>query len=108
MNIWLLHPFAGGPGLGRHWRPFWLADAWGKMGHRALVVSAGFHHLHREPRPPGPQRIHDVDFWFIDTPRYENGSLSRLRNNLSFGPRFRAASAAIAKQFGAPDLMIAS
>jgi glycosyltransferase involved in cell wall biosynthesis len=108
MNIWLLHPFAGGPGLGRHWRPFWLADAWGKMGHRVLVVSAGFHHLHREPRPPGPQRIHDVDFWFLDTPRYGNGSLGRLRNNLSFGPRFRAGSAAIAKQFGAPDLMIAS
>ena len=50
MNIWLLHPFAGGPGLGRHWRPFWLADAWTRMGHRPLVVSAGFHHLHRKPR----------------------------------------------------------
>ena len=47
MNIWLLHPFAGGPGLGRHWRPFWLADAWARMGHQPLVVSAGFHHLHR-------------------------------------------------------------
>lgn len=47
MNIWLLHPFAGGPGLGRHWRPFWLADAWTRMGHRPLVVSAGFHHLHK-------------------------------------------------------------
>ncbi|WP_076858914.1 glycosyltransferase family 4 protein [Bradyrhizobium mercantei] len=108
MNIWLLHPFAGGPGLGRHWRPFWLADAWGKMGHRVVVVSAGFHHLHREPRAPGPSRINGVDFWFLDTPRYGQGSVGRLRNNLSFGPRLREGSAAIAGQFGAPDLVIAS
>jgi glycosyltransferase involved in cell wall biosynthesis len=108
MNIWLVHPFAGGPGLGRHWRPFWLADAWGKMGHRVLVISAGFHHLHREPRAPGPQRIHDVDFWFLDTPRYGSGSLGRLWNNLSFGARLRANSTAIAKLFGKPDLVIAS
>ncbi|WFU18945.1 glycosyltransferase family 4 protein [Bradyrhizobium sp. CB3481] len=108
MNIWLVHPFAGGPDLGRHWRPFWLADAWQRMGHRTLVVSAGFHHLHREPRAPGPQRINGVDFWFLDTPRYGKGSLDRLRNNLSFGPLLRSGSTAIAKQFGAPDLMIAS
>ncbi|MBR1203953.1 MULTISPECIES: glycosyltransferase family 4 protein [unclassified Bradyrhizobium] len=108
MNIWLLHPFAGGPGLGRHWRPFWLADAWKHMGHKPLIVSAGFHHLHREPQALGLQRIHDVDFWFLDTPRYGKGSVGRLRNNLSFGPLFRAASPAISKQFGSPDLVIAS
>lgn len=108
MNIWLLHPFAGGPGLGRHWRPFWLADAWTKMGHRPLVVSAGFHHLHRQPRAPGPQRIGNVDFWFLDTPRYGNASLGRLWNNLSFGVQFRLKAASIAKQFGMPDLVIAS
>ncbi|MGY3444235.1 MULTISPECIES: glycosyltransferase family 4 protein [unclassified Bradyrhizobium] len=108
MNIWLLHPFAGGPGLGRHYRPFWLADAWGKMGHRVVIVSAAFHHLHRQPRVPGPQRINDVDFWFLDTPRYGHGSLGRLRNNLSFAPAFRSAASAIAAQFGEPDLMIAS
>ncbi|WP_050630235.1 glycosyltransferase family 4 protein [Bradyrhizobium viridifuturi] len=108
MNIWLLHPFAGGPGLGRHYRPFWLADAWTKMGHRVVVVSAAFHHLHRQPRAPGPQRINDVDFWFLDAPRYRSGSLGRLRNNLSFGPAVRSAASAIAAQFGKPDLIIAS
>lgn len=78
------------------------------MGHRVLVVSAGFHHLHREPRAPGPQRINEVDFWFLDTPRYGSGSVGRLWNNLSFGPRLRSSSVAIAKQFGAPDIIIAS
>jgi glycosyltransferase involved in cell wall biosynthesis len=107
MNIWLLHPFAGGPGLGRHWRPFWLADAWTKMGHRPLVVSAAFHHLHKEPRAPGRQHIGGVDFWFLETPRYA-GSLGRLWNNVCFGARFRRDATSIAKLFGKPDLIIAS
>jgi glycosyltransferase involved in cell wall biosynthesis len=109
MNIWLLHPFAGGPaGLGRHWRPFWLAAAWARMGHRPLVISARFHHLHQAPQTVGPRRIENVDFWFLETPRYGDGSLGRLRNNLSFGPRFRRDATAIAEQFGKPDLIIAS
>jgi len=109
MNIWLLHPFAGGPaGLGRHWRPFWLADAWTRMGHRPLVVSARFHHLHQEPQTAGPRRIGNVDFWFLETPRYGDGRLGRLWNNLSFGPRFRRDATAIADRFGKPDLIIAS
>jgi glycosyltransferase involved in cell wall biosynthesis len=109
MNIWLLHPFAGGPaGLGRHWRPFWLADAWTRMGHRPVVVTAKFHHLHQEPQTAGPRRIGDVDFWFLETPRYGDGNLGRLWNNLSFGPRFRRDATAIAERFGKPDIIIAS
>jgi glycosyltransferase involved in cell wall biosynthesis len=78
------------------------------MGHRAVVISAGFHHLHRNPRAPGPERIDDVDFWFLKTPRYSTRSLGRLWNNLSFGPRFRLNVASIVRQFGKPDLVIAS
>jgi len=107
MNIWMLHPFAGGPGLGRHWRPFWLADAWQRMGHRPLVISAAFHHLHMEPRRPGFQQIGGVDFWFVETPKY-SGNLGRLWNSLSFGPRFRRDAKSIAETHGRPDLIIAS
>ncbi len=108
MNIWMLHPFAGGPDLGRHWRPFLLAEAWTRMGHRPVVVSAAFHHLHRTPQAAGPKRIGDVDFWFLETPRYSDGNLGRLWNNFSFGPRLRRDATAIAEQFGKPDLVIAS
>jgi glycosyltransferase involved in cell wall biosynthesis len=107
MNIWLLHPFAGGPGLGRHWRPYWLADAWQRMGHRPLVISAAVHHLHREPPSPGLQHIGGVDFWFVETPKY-NGNLGRLWNNFSFGSRFRRDAKSIANACGKPDLIIAS
>jgi glycosyltransferase involved in cell wall biosynthesis len=109
MNIWLLHPYAGGPDLGRHWRPFWLADAWIRMGHRPIVICANFHHLVTgKIRPPGPQRIGDVDFWFVKTPRYNNNSFGRLRNNVSFGFQFSRDAVAISEQFGKPDLIIAS
>jgi glycosyltransferase involved in cell wall biosynthesis len=108
MNIWLVHPFAGGPGLGRHWRPFWLARAWSELGHSALIVSAAFHHLHREQRVPGPQHIDGVDFWFLGTPSYSRNNFGRLRNNLAFGPSLRLNAEAIASRFGRPDLIIAS
>lgn len=107
MNIWMVHPFAGGPGLGPHWRPFWLADAWIKMGHKPLVISAGSHHLRGALRRQGPEKIGGVDFWFVATPSY-GSNLGRLRNNLSFGPRLRRDAAAIEKKFGKPDLVIAS
>lgn len=107
MNIWMVHPFAGGPGLGPHWRPFWLADAWIKMGHKPLVISAGSHHLRGGPQRRGPERIGGVDFWFVATPRY-GSNLGRLRNNLSFGLRLRRDAPAIAKKFGKPDIVIAS
>ena len=108
MNIWLLHPFAGGPHLGRHWRPYWLADAWARMGHRPVVICANLHHLLiGETRRPGPKRIGNVDFWFVETPPYKS-NLGRLRNNVSFGPQFGRDAGAISQQFGKPDLIIAS
>src|SRR6266404_1168602 len=109
MNIWLLHPYADGPGLGRHWRPFWLADAWSRMGHRSIVICPNFHHLMTfDMRPPGPQRIGDVDFWFVKTPAYNNNSFGRLWNHFSFGFQLSRDAAAISEQFGTPDLVIAS
>src|SRR5437016_5877277 len=108
MNIWLLHPFAGGPDLGRHWRPYLLADAWVRMGHKPIVICANFHHLLvGGTRAPGPQRIGEVDFWFVDTPHYA-GNFGRLRNNISFGRQSGRDAAAISRQFGKPDLVIAS
>jgi glycosyltransferase involved in cell wall biosynthesis len=78
------------------------------MGHRPLVVTAKFHHLHQKPQTAGPRRIENVDFWFLETPRYGDGSLGRLWNNLSFGPRFGLNATRISQQFGKPDIIIAS
>lgn len=109
MNIWYVHPTAGGPGLGRHWRPYWLADAWSRMGHRALVVCSSFHHLMQGPaHPSGLTHFAGVDYWFIQAPAYRGNSLSRLRNNAAFARRLAADADKIARSFGRPDLIVAS
>jgi glycosyltransferase involved in cell wall biosynthesis len=109
MNIWLLHPSAGGPGVGRHWRPYWLADEWNRMGHRTLVVGASFHHLMLgDGKPPGHARIAGVDYWFVATPGYRESGLGRLRNAWSFARQFARDADELARRFGAPDLIVAS
>ena len=109
MNIWLLHPSAGGPGVGRHWRPFWLADEWNRMDHRALVVGASFHHLMLgDSRPAGHTRITEVDYWFVSTPSYRGSGLGRLRNAYAFARQFACDADELARRFGAPDLIVAS
>jgi glycosyltransferase involved in cell wall biosynthesis len=109
MNIWILHPSAGGPGAGRHWRPYWLAEAWNRMGHRAIVVCATFHHLMQgEPKAPREARIGDVDYWFVKTPSYRGNGFGRLRNNFAYGRQVASDADALVRKFGGPDLIIAS
>lgn len=109
MNIWILHPSAGGPGVGRHWRPYWLAEAWNRMGHRAVVVCATFHHLMQgEPKAAGQAEVAGVDYWFVKTPGYRGNGLGRLRNNFYYGRQITIDAEAMALNFGAPNLIIAS
>lgn len=109
MNIWYVHPTAGGPGVGRHWRPYWLADAWNRMGHRTLVVCSSFHHLmNGAARSPGAARIEGVDYWFLQAPPYRDNSLGRLRNNAAFARRLAVGADEMAQSFGAPNLVVAS
>lgn len=109
MIIWYVHPTAGGPGVGRHWRPYWLADAWNRMGHRALVICSSFHHLMQRPaHPPGPAHIEGIDYWFVQAPHYQGNGLGRLRNNAAFARRLASDAQKIAHDFGAPDLVVAS
>ena len=109
MNIWILHPSSGGPGVGRHWRPYWLAEAWNRMGHRTIVVCATFHHLMQgEPKMPGEARIGDVDYWYVKAPSYRGNGFGRLRNNFAYGRQVASDADALVRKFGRPDLIIAS
>lgn len=109
MNIWIVHPYAGGPGLGRHRRPYCMAEAFNALGHRAVVVCARHHHLlHATPEASGPARVGDVDYWFVDTPAYRGNGFSRIWNMLSFGPRLAREAAKLSAHAGRPDLVIAS
>jgi len=108
LNIWIVHPTAGGPSIGRHWRPYWLADAWNRMGHDTTVICSNFHHLMQQPRrSPGLHRIEDVDFWFVPTARYNGNGPGRFISMLSFrlGLAHEFKKLLILKP---PDIIIAS
>jgi glycosyltransferase involved in cell wall biosynthesis len=109
MNIWYVQPTAGGPGLGRQWRAYWLAHYWQEAGHQVTVVTASFHHLmDGEPRGEGLQQIGGVRYWFAQVPRYTGNGLGRVLNMLALGPRLRRTAGRIAEAIGPPDVVIAS
>jgi glycosyltransferase involved in cell wall biosynthesis len=108
-RIWYIHPFAGGPGLGRFFRAWSLGRAWREMGVDAQVICPSFHHIfdRLEPRR-GDETIQGVPFRFIRTSSYRTNGFDRLWNmarfcvNLLRDPRLRVPDAE------APDLVIAS
>lgn len=109
MNIWYVHPTAGGPGLGRHWRAYWLAHYWAEAGHQVTVVTAGYHHImDSDGRDEGLHPIGGVRYWFAAVPPYESNGLARLKNMLSFGWRLRRTAKDIVAAVGKPDVVIAS
>lgn len=109
MNIWYVHPYAGGPGVGRYWRPFSFASAWQKSGHKVRVITASYHHL-LEPNSLRKWRsqVRGVDYDFVPTLRYKGNGLARVMSMCLFSlvmipwglyTRFRS---------GRPDLIIYS
>lgn len=109
MNIWYVQPTAGGPGLGRQWRAYWLAHYWQESGHQVTIVTASFHHLmDGEARPEGLQVLGGVHYWFAHVPEYLGNGPGRVRNMLSLGPRLRRTAGDIAQAVGKPDVVIAS
>ena len=108
-RIWYVHPFAGGPGLGRFYRSWSLARAWRKMGVDAQVICPSFHHIFdRLEQRQGDETIEGVPFRFIPASTYRSNGLDRLWNmarfcvNLLRDPRLRVP------EEQAPDLVIAS
>lgn len=108
LNIWIVHPTAGGPSIGRHWRPYWLADAWNRMGHDATVICSNFHHLMQQPqRSAGLHRIEGVDFWLVPTTRYKGNGPGRFLSMISFRLGLAREIKKLLKS-RPPDLIIAS
>jgi glycosyltransferase involved in cell wall biosynthesis len=84
--IWYIFPAIGGPGLGRYWRAYHLAQAWQNAGARPIVIGPGYHHYFQRNTPlSGTHRIGGVTYHFIPTKPYGRQTLDRLRAILSFG-----------------------
>lgn len=85
MNVWYVHPYAGGPGIGRYWRPFYFSYYWNRSGHRSTVLSASYHHL----MEPDEQRrrgttVDGVNYAYVPTLAYHGNGLGRMFSMLLF------------------------
>jgi len=107
-NIWYVHPYAGGPGIGRYSRPFFLSRHWLATGAQATVFTASNHHLLDEPQQAGAKVVEGVPYEFVKVGAYTGNGLGRLRNMAEFSWRFARQATAYAEQYGKPDAIIAS
>jgi glycosyltransferase involved in cell wall biosynthesis len=108
-RIWYIHPFAGGPGLGRFFRAWSLGRAWREMGVDAQVVCPSFHHIFdRLELRTGDETIQGVPFRFIPTSMYRSNGLDRLWNMARFCVNVLRDPRLQVPEDEAPDLVIAS
>ncbi|MEF9898239.1 MAG: glycosyltransferase family 4 protein [Pseudomonas sp.] len=85
MNVWYIHPYAGGPGVGRYWRPYYFSKFWNKAGHTSVVISAAYHHL-LEPDEvrKGTLEIKGVRYAYVPTLKYQGNGMGRMMSMLMF------------------------
>lgn len=107
-NIWYVHPYAGGPGIGRYSRPYFLARQWIQAGASATVFTSAFHHLLDTPQSSGGHEVAGVPYEFIDCRPYAGNGFGRLFNMAEFSAKFKLRARRHAQKYGRPDMVIAS
>lgn len=108
-TIWYVHPYAGGPDVGRYNRPFELARAWQAEGVNPVVITSSFHHLLDEPgKHRGACEIEGVPYEFLRTPAYEGNGIGRLVNMAAFAAALSVRADRLARRYGRPDMVVAS
>lgn len=107
-RIWYVHPYAGGPGIGRYTRPFALAKNWVRLGHEALIITAAFHHLLDAQREAGRERVGGVDYEFLPANRYEGNGFGRLASFFLFPIVLLCHARRLLRSHGRPSIIICS
>lgn len=106
--IWYVHHYAGGPGIGRYSRPYYLSQTAQAQGEKFVVIAASNHHLLDNIKKPGFYDNNGVPYYFIDTPHYVGNGFDRLKNMLSFTYGLIKRRKEIENIEGAPDIIICS
>ncbi|MBE7366261.1 glycosyltransferase family 4 protein [Ramlibacter pallidus] len=107
-SIWYIHPYAGGPGIGRYDRPFHLAREWAARGQPSVILTAANHHLLDVPRPAGCESVQGVPYEFLPTPRYRGNGLGRIANMAAFSFQLVRHADRLARDHGRPSLVVTS
>lgn len=107
-NIWYVHPYAGGPGVGRYSRPYYLAKQWLQAQARCTVFTPSFHHLLDAPQGVGTRDIAGVPYEFVPARPYQGNGAGRLLHMAAFSLKMRLHANKYARLHGRPDLIVAS
>ena len=107
MNILYLNHYAGSPGLGMEYRPYYLAREWVRTGHRVQIVAADFSHVRTRQPAAGDALIDGIAYRWLPTPRYQGNGLGRVWNIWRYLSQLWAQSRRLVAEFQ-PDAVIAS
>jgi glycosyltransferase involved in cell wall biosynthesis len=89
-------------------RPFYLAREWNKTANNTLILGANFSHLRRKnPQNIGFESNEGVDYYWVDTPKYEGNGIGRVLNIFAFVGKIFLQKSKILKHIK-PDVVVAS
>jgi glycosyltransferase involved in cell wall biosynthesis len=111
VNILLINHYAGSPLHGMEYRPYYMARAWQKLGHRTRIVASAFSHLRSvQPLRVEGMRLESVqgiEYAWLPGSGYSGNGLGRIRNMASFVAGLFRCAASITADF-VPDAVISS
>lgn len=111
MNIVIVNHYAGGPGFGMEFRPYYLAAEWKRAGHNVLIVASSYSHLRlRQPEVSSTLKreiVDGIDYLWIKVNSYKGNGIGRIRSMFGFTIKLYSKLDQILAAFK-PDLIIAS
>ncbi len=107
MNILLINHYAGSPGMGMEYRPFYMAKSLAEVGHSMFILGANHSHLRKKIPEPGYQTIDEVEYLWLKSKAYKGNGTGRVINIFSFlFEAFKKANEVI--EWSKPDVIVAS
>jgi glycosyltransferase involved in cell wall biosynthesis len=111
MRILIINHYAGSPGHGMDFRPYYFAREWVKNGHAVKIVAASYSHLrYRQPQSADDnfkEIIDGIEYDWLKTPAYHGNGARRVINIFVFLYRLLKYQHQITTQFK-PDAVIAA
>lgn len=110
-TIWYLNHYAPSASLAKKGRSFYLLNEVAKQGYNVAVVGASRHHLVDDNSQIERfifQKVDELLFGWIRTPRYSGNGLKRIINMFSYAWQLLLLPRKIPEKYAHPDVIVAS
>lgn len=107
-----MNHYSGSYNVPKEWRPYYLSKALVSLGVNVAVISASFHHLHREEyiqkADVNFKKVDGVKFIWLKTPQYLGNGIGRIKNMFSYGYSVYRKDPVEHLNLNKPDVIIVS